>query len=52
MALLLIRNLFRFAEFTQATVLTWPPPENTFVLSEQQVRGASAAGAGGGGDRQ
>lgn len=38
MAFLYIRNIFRFAEFLQSTVLTWPAPEGTFVLSEQQVR--------------
>ncbi|EFN59060.1 hypothetical protein CHLNCDRAFT_137777 [Chlorella variabilis] len=37
MAMLYIRNLFRFVEFVQATVLEWPPPDDTYVLSEQQV---------------
>lgn len=37
MACLYIRNIFRFAEFVQATVLTWPAPEDAYVLSEQQV---------------
>lgn len=40
---LYVRNIFRFAEFVQATVLTWPAPEGAYVLSEQQVRGALAA---------
>ncbi|KAL4430757.1 hypothetical protein ABPG75_006013 [Micractinium tetrahymenae] len=37
MGCLYVRNIFRFVEFVQSTVLTWPPPEGTYVLSEQQV---------------
>ena len=37
MAFLTVRNLFRFAEFAQATALSWPAPDGTYVLSEQEV---------------
>lgn len=46
MAMLYIRNLFRFVEFVQATVLEWPPPDDTYVLSEQQVRSGRPWGPG------
>lgn len=34
--LVTIRNIFRWAEFLQSTLLTWPPPESTFVLAKNQ----------------
>lgn len=34
---LFIRNIFRFVEFTQNTILTWPPPDTAYVISQQQV---------------
>ena len=37
MACLYIRNIFRFVEFTQDTLLEWPVPSDTYVLSHQQV---------------
>ena len=37
MVCLVIRNIFRFVEFTQATILTWPVADGVYVLSEQQV---------------
>lgn len=36
-AFLAVRNVFRFVEFTQATVLTWPPPDSAYVLSHSQL---------------
>jgi hypothetical protein len=49
MAGLYVRNIFRFAEFVQATVLTWPAPEGAYVLSEQQVRNSWRGYLGAGG---
>ena len=41
-------RLPQFVEFAQATILTWPPPDTAYVLSEQQVGGAGReAGTGG-----
>ena len=37
MAFLYIRNIFRFVSFTQNTILDWPTPPGTYVLSHQQV---------------
>ncbi|EFN56668.1 hypothetical protein CHLNCDRAFT_144521 [Chlorella variabilis] len=37
MVLLYIRNTFRLIEFAQDTILSWPAPEGTYVLSHQQV---------------
>ena len=37
MAFLYIRNIFRFASFTQNTILVWPPSPTTYVLSHQEV---------------
>ena len=46
MACLYIRNIFRFVEFTQNTLLDWPTPPGTYVLSHQQVRRGVAAWLG------
>ncbi|KAL4423415.1 hypothetical protein ABPG77_009993 [Micractinium sp. CCAP 211/92] len=35
--LVTLRNAFRFVEFVQSTVLTWPPPDNVYVIAHQQV---------------
>lgn len=32
-----IRNVFRFVEFVQGAILTWPFGEDTFVISENEV---------------
>lgn len=32
-----IRNIFRFVEFVQGAILTWPYAEGTFVLSENET---------------
>jgi len=32
-----IRNIFRFAEFTQNAILSTPPPPDAYILSEQEV---------------
>ncbi|PSC68907.1 Glycoside superfamily [Micractinium conductrix] len=37
MAFLYVRNIFRFVEFTQNTVLSWPAPNGTYVLAHQQI---------------
>ena len=37
MAFLYIRNIFRFVSFAQNTLLDWPTPPGTYVLSHQQV---------------
>lgn len=35
--LVTLRNAFRFVEFVQSTVLTWPPPSDVYVVAHQQV---------------
>ncbi|KAL4443301.1 hypothetical protein ABPG75_011038 [Micractinium tetrahymenae] len=35
--LVTLRNAFRFVEFVQSTVLTWPPPDDVYVVAHQQV---------------
>lgn len=35
--LVTLRNLFRFVEFVQGALLTWPVAEGTYVISEQEI---------------
>ena len=32
-----IRNLFRFVEFVQGAIITWPHSEGAYILSEKEV---------------
>ena len=32
-----VRNIFRFIEFLQSTLLDWPPPPDTYIIADQQV---------------
>ena len=37
MVLVTIRNIFRFVEFTQGALLSWPAPDDVFVISENEA---------------
>lgn len=37
MGWLAVRNIYRFVEFLQATILTWPPSDDAYVLSHKEV---------------